>query len=144
MERSHKHEPRGVSFTSLPAKDSNRLNLVADLRNEGKFQYNNILQSEGKSAITRKGLSENDCTQCPRCKVLFKKRTLSRHYKQCTGDMKVPKNIISIADGLVKKYSPDLRLCQDLTKHVLPGISADEVTHAIQADPVILEVICFR
>ena len=145
LESVHKDRIEVKKFINLPINSKERKDIIATIRKNGDFSYNNDIKvNTGKLIVCRRpnGKFKKDATHfviCGKCKGFYSKNTLRHHVVKCTKG--VSKNSRSI---LVMGRKISSRIHESASKllrqMVFPVLREDEIVRLIRYDMLIISL----
>ncbi|XP_057321760.1 uncharacterized protein LOC130678161 [Microplitis mediator] len=143
LELIHPLEKDVRAFLAYPRKSSIRHELIATIRNNGDYIYNSNLEGESlrNRIVSRRPNVSNpkdpsEFMFCPSCQVSVREKTLSAHFKYCTGQNGKKRRVIK---KLAKIYDNDLHpeACKKL-RNLIVCMHVDDVSKTLKFDTLLI------
>ena len=137
----HKDELQVKKLLTLPKKSSEKVKMLDILRKEGNLKFNkNVNVNKGELIVIRRSKKSKkktamEYTACVICKGFFSKKSLSRHFKRCSGRKNSSRCVLALgrltADRIHKVANTKTRL-------TVSRMREDNVTRLIRYDELLM------
>lgn len=141
----HKSEEEVIRIKCMSPKSEERAKLIAKIRGRGSIMYNtNTELNKGNLIISRRSskpdINQKQIKPCIHCHNFFKKATLWKHYRKCSGIKSAPRDLQNRSEAILleTKLNNILNVSSSL-KDILPGMDKDEIYNQIINDEAIID-----
>lgn len=124
LQINHATEFEVAQLSALPKGSDKRMKILNEIRGRGTLYFNTSPELNKGTMIVKRRVSQGlaGYSPCPKCKNFYKKSSLYKHFKLCTGLGKTPKNLqtTSLSFSLTSKTG---YMDPWLKSEIVPGLS---------------------